>query len=45
MALFRQIRERHPDLPVILLTAWSHLEQAVELVKAGAADYLSKALG
>jgi DNA-binding NtrC family response regulator len=42
VALFRQIRERHPDLPVILLTAWSHLEQAVELVKAGAADYLSK---
>ncbi len=42
VVLFRQIRERHPDLPVILLTAWTHLEQAVELVKAGAADYLSK---
>src|SRR5574337_1196272 len=36
------IRERHPDLPVILLTAWTHLETAVELVKAGAADYLAK---
>jgi len=42
VALFRQIRARYPDLPVILLTAWTHLEQAVELVKAGAADYLSK---
>ncbi|GMU42824.1 MAG: sigma-54-dependent Fis family transcriptional regulator [Xanthomonadales bacterium] len=42
VVLFRQIRERHPDLPVILLTAWTHLEQAVGLVKAGAADYLSK---
>ncbi len=42
VALFRAIRERHPDLPVILLTAWTHLETAVELVKAGAADYLSK---
>ncbi len=42
IALFRAIRERHPDLPVILLTAWTHLETAVELVKAGAADYLSK---
>jgi DNA-binding NtrC family response regulator len=41
-ALFRAIRERHPDLPVILLTAWTHLESAVELVKAGAADYLAK---
>jgi DNA-binding NtrC family response regulator len=41
-ALFRQIRERHPDLPVILLTAWTHLDTAVELIKAGAADYVAK---
>ena len=41
-ALFRQIRARYPDLPVILLTAWTHLGSAVELVKAGAADYLAK---
>ncbi|HXD83548.1 MAG TPA: sigma-54 dependent transcriptional regulator [Rudaea sp.] len=41
-ALFRAVRARHPDLPVILLTAWTHLESAVELVKAGAADYLAK---
>jgi DNA-binding NtrC family response regulator len=27
---------------VILLTAWTHLESAVELVKGGAADYLAK---
>jgi DNA-binding NtrC family response regulator len=27
---------------VILLTAWTHLESAVDLVKAGAADYLAK---
>jgi DNA-binding NtrC family response regulator len=40
--LFRAIRQRHADLPVILLTAWTHLETAVELVKAGAADYLAK---
>jgi len=26
----------------VLLTAWTHLETAVELVKAGAADYLAK---
>jgi DNA-binding NtrC family response regulator len=41
-ALFAQIRARHPDLPVILLTAWTHLSSAVDLVKAGAADYLAK---
>jgi len=42
VALFRAIRDRNPDLPVILLTAWTHLATAVELVKAGAADYLAK---
>ncbi|MFD0740108.1 sigma-54-dependent transcriptional regulator [Lysobacter koreensis] len=42
IALFRTIRDRHPDLPIILLTAWTHLESAVALVKAGAADYLGK---
>ncbi len=40
--LFHRIRKIHPDLPIILLTAWTHLETAVDLVKAGAADYLSK---
>ncbi len=40
--LFRAIREKAPDLPVILLTAWTHLETAVELVREGAADYLAK---
>jgi DNA-binding NtrC family response regulator len=42
IALFRQIRSQHPELPVILLTAWTHLETAVELVKAGASDYVAK---
>ena len=41
-ALFREIRARHPDLPVVLLTAWTHLDTAVDLVKAGAADYVAK---
>jgi DNA-binding NtrC family response regulator len=42
IALFREIRAREPQLPVILLTAWTHLETAVELVKAGASDYIAK---
>jgi DNA-binding NtrC family response regulator len=41
-ALFRAIRARWADLPIILLTAWTRLEAAVALVKAGAADYLAK---
>jgi DNA-binding NtrC family response regulator len=40
--LFRAIRGAHPDMPVVLMTAWTSLETAVELVKAGAADYLAK---
>ncbi|MBP8145878.1 MAG: sigma-54-dependent Fis family transcriptional regulator [Inhella sp.] len=41
-ALFGRIRALRPDLPVILLTGWTRLERAVQLVKAGAADYLAK---
>ena len=41
-ALFEQIHASYPDLPVILLTAWGNLEMAVDLVKQGAADYLTK---
>jgi len=40
--LFRKLRAERPGLPVVLLTAWTSLETAVELVKAGAADYLAK---
>src|SRR5690606_13574655 len=41
-ALFTEIRRRHPGLPVVLLTAWTNLSAAVELVKNGASDYLAK---
>jgi len=40
--LFYKLRELHADLPIILITAWTHLEMAVSLVKDGAADYLCK---
>jgi DNA-binding NtrC family response regulator len=42
VALFHALRAQQPDLPVVLLTAWTHLESAVQLVKAGAADYIGK---
>jgi DNA-binding NtrC family response regulator len=42
IALFREIHSLDPDLPVILLTAWTSLETAVTLVREGAADYLAK---
>ena len=42
IALFRRLREADPQLPVVLLTAWTSLETAVQLVKEGATDYLAK---
>src|SRR6202000_284367 len=42
ITLFHEIRRLIPDMPIILLTAWTHLETAVDLVKAGAADYVAK---
>ncbi|MFK3866411.1 sigma-54-dependent transcriptional regulator [Pseudoalteromonas rhizosphaerae] len=41
-ALFYQLRALNPHLPIILITAWTELASAIELVKAGAADYLPK---
>ncbi len=42
LALFRTVRKIDPGMPVILLTAWTSLETAVQMVKEGAADYLAK---
>jgi DNA-binding NtrC family response regulator len=40
--LFRAVRDLDPDMPVLLMTAWSSLERAVGMVKEGAADYIAK---
>src|SRR6185436_438653 len=42
IALFRRVRAANPELPVLLITAWTSLETAVQLVKEGANDYLAK---
>jgi DNA-binding NtrC family response regulator len=42
MALFRRLREIAPEVPVVLLTAWTSLGTAVQMVKEGASDYLAK---
>lgn len=41
-ALFYQLRKQYPALPVVLMTAWTQLDMVVELVKAGATDYIAK---
>ncbi len=40
--LFYQLREQYPALPIVLMTAWTQLEMVVELIKAGATDYIAK---
>lgn len=40
--LFDELRALNANLPIILITAWTDLEQAISLVKAGAADYIAK---
>ncbi|HPW17855.1 MAG TPA: sigma-54 dependent transcriptional regulator, partial [Candidatus Aminicenantes bacterium] len=42
MDVLRYARENLPDLPVILITAYGSIAQAVEALKAGALDYVVK---
>jgi two-component system response regulator AtoC len=42
LALFRYVRERRPDVPVILITAYGTIGDAVEAIRSGAFDYISK---
>jgi len=42
IALLADIKARNPALPVIILTAFGTVETAVEAMKRGAADYLTK---
>jgi DNA-binding NtrC family response regulator len=40
--LARHVRERYPDTDVILITAFGNIKQAVEAMKLGASDYITK---
>jgi len=42
MTLFREIKTLFPSMPVILLTAYASVETAIEAMKNGAFDYLTK---
>jgi len=44
MEAFGEIHETHPALPVIIMTAYSSVDAAVEAIKHGAYDYLTKPL-
>ena len=42
LALLREIRKATPTIPVILITAWGSINLAVEGMKAGASDFVTK---
>jgi DNA-binding NtrC family response regulator len=42
LSILRGIQERAPELPVIIITAYSTVDTAVEAMKLGAYDYVAK---
>jgi len=42
VAVLKELKRRHPSLPVIILTAVNEVSRAVEVTKLGAYDYLVK---
>jgi len=45
IALFQRIREKAPNVQVIIMTGEPTLDTATDAVRAGACDYLSKPVG
>jgi two-component system response regulator AtoC len=42
LSILRGVQERYPELPVIVITAYSTVDTAVEAMKLGAYDYVAK---
>ena len=40
--VLRRVRERHPEVEVLVITAYGTIEKAVEAMKLGAADFITK---
>ncbi len=40
--LMKEVKTKHPDIPFIVITAYGTIESAVEAMKGGAFDYLTK---
>jgi DNA-binding NtrC family response regulator len=40
--LIKELHERDPDLPVVMITAYGSMELAVKAMRAGAYDYITK---
>lgn len=42
LSLLRQFKPQHPDIPVIIMTAFASVESAIEGLRKGAFDYITK---
>ncbi|MFB3815905.1 MAG: sigma-54-dependent transcriptional regulator [Terriglobales bacterium] len=42
LALMEELHRRNPELPVVIMTGFGTIENAVEAIKRGAEDYLTK---
>ena len=42
LALLRSIKNKYPNMPVLLMTAYATIDDAVQAMRDGATDYLSK---
>jgi DNA-binding NtrC family response regulator len=42
LVVLRKIKELNPEIDVVIMTAYGSIEDAVEIMKAGAYDYLTK---
>jgi DNA-binding NtrC family response regulator len=42
LRLLQQLKEEHPEIPVVLMTAWATVQLAVEGMKLGARDFIAK---
>jgi two-component system NtrC family response regulator len=42
LELIQKVKPQHPDMPILVMTAFGTVENAVEAMKAGASDYISK---
>ncbi len=40
--LLKEIKAKYPDIPVLLITGYGTIDQAVEAMRLGAADYITK---
>ena len=41
-SLLKKVKSHHPDLPVMLMTAYGSIQQAVDAMRDGAVDYMVK---